>query len=1090
MSDSKLTINPENSALVRRNEDDFKVSFPKFAGSDFSVWRAQILAILTDKKLDCAVTENLPESDPRNLKVKSILLSSVDNETAKLVIRFNKSKDIWDRLNEAHEQRSKSTLPILQNQFYLGKQIEGERVIAYISRMEYLASQTTDLGCHINESELASRIVSGLNGDFRQFRFSWLSAPESSQNTKYLISRLEAEEQIVLEDQQTVSLIAGSQKPKPKPETSTKREGNCNYCKKPGHWVRECRKLMYNKAKKNQEANIEETNQSQDEEEPLAIMAETTLACKNDYCILDSGATDHMTHDETNLVSYRPVTTSRVVKFGGTQTANIVGTGDMPISVGEGKLMLKNVLYVPTLRRKLISVSRLANRDLAIEINKDIMTIKRGNKVVLTGRRDGNLYSVEATEGNVESNFSVAVWHRRLGHVNNQTIKLMNKHKTVIGLDNISTSSEPQSSEPCKPCQLSKLTRHKIPLKTTPKSSIPGDRIHSDIAGPIDPISHLGKRYFILFKDECSNFRTAYTLRSKEEAHDSIPKAIAYFKSLSNRKLSCLITDNGSVYTSKRTQDLLSRELVRHITSPAYYPAANGFIERDMRTVMEMTRTLLNDAPHIPKTLWDEALRTSIYRLNRTASTALPTTTPYELMLKRKPRVDYFRAFGSLGYSKTLEKKRSGYQKKLEDRAKVCYLVGYEYDYTYRILDPTRLKVEISKDIVFDEKPLEPRPENTVQQVSEKEHFETTIENENETNTDETKNDEAPANPLDNNRNAEIEEEKTSETNYRPVPTTSRLNKTQMKTSTTKPQTRAYSLRPREAHLCTEPLTYGEAVSSPDRNVWVQAINNELAALEKNNTWRVVGRNNQKTIKTKWIFKTKTDGTHKARLVVKGYEQRYGIDFGETFAPVVRGEALRVLLSLTARLNWSISQFDITSAFLNGDLDEEVYIEPPEGTDIPLENVCRLQKALYGLKQAPRCWSRRLSDALKQINYEPLICDKCIFVNRMNNELKGVVLMYVDDGLTLAPNQEEGLRIITRLNEVFNVKTLTTRTYIGLEIEREDQRISIHQETYINKLAAKFLPNQTPQANLYRLAPQTSSRKPQNTLVTRHWVVL
>ena len=158
-----------------------------------------------------------------------------------------------------------------------------------------------------------------------------------------------------------------------------------------------------------------------------------------------------------------------------------------------------------------------------------------------------------------------------------------------------------------------------------------------------------------------------------------------------------------------------------------------------------------------------------------------------------------------------------------------------------------------------------------------------------------------------------------------------------------------------------EPSSVEEALASP---IWVAAMQAELSSIERNGTWSLVSRPPKcKVIGVSWVFKSKyhADGSldkHKARLVVQGYAKRIGIDFDETFTPTARITSIRVVLALVGHHGWPIYQMDVKSAFLNGDLQEEVYVEQPPGFVIAGKHdmVYRLHKALYGLKQAPRAW--------------------------------------------------------------------------------------------------------------------------------------
>jgi hypothetical protein len=198
-----------------------------------------------------------------------------------------------------------------------------------------------------------------------------------------------------------------------------------------------------------------------------------------------------------------------------------------------------------------------------------------------------------------------------------------------------------------------------------------------------------------------------------------------------------------------------------------------------------------------------------------------------------------------------------------------------------------------------------------------------------------------------------------------------------------------------------EPKNFAEANKSED---WIKAMNEELDQIEKNHTWELVPRPKDKNVVgTKWIFKNKLNENgqiikNKAILVCKGYAQVEGIDFEETFSPVARLEAIRMFLAFACFRNFKIYQMDVKSTFLNGTLEEEVYIEQPEGF-ILTENqdyVCKLKKALYGLKQAPRAWFSRLDQYLQKQGYKRGTTDKNLYIKIEDQDMI-VVVVYVDD---------------------------------------------------------------------------------------------
>ncbi len=197
--------------------------------------------------------------------------------------------------------------------------------------------------------------------------------------------------------------------------------------------------------------------------------------------------------------------------------------------------------------------------------------------------------------------------------------------------------------------------------------------------------------------------------------------------------------------------------------------------------------------------------------------------------------------------------------------------------------------------------------------------------------------------------------------------------------------------------LISEPFTYSQAISGPNAKNWKEAIKSEYDSLMSNKTWEIVDiPQNRKAIKCKWIFKIKSDGRFKARLVAKGFTQKYGIDYVDTFAPVAKWDSIRLILSLAASKDWEIHQLDVSTAFLNGELEEEIYIEQPEGfVQKGLEHkVCKLKKSLYGLKQAPLVWNKALNDALIKSHFIRCVSDPCLYIH---NSGRIIIAIYVDD---------------------------------------------------------------------------------------------
>jgi histone deacetylase 1/2 len=257
-----------------------------------------------------------------------------------------------------------------------------------------------------------------------------------------------------------------------------------------------------------------------------------------------------------------------------------------------------------------------------------------------------------------------------------------------------------------------------------------------------------------------------------------------------------------------------------------------------------------------------------------------------------------------------------------------------------------------------------------------------------------------------------------------------------------------------------EPATVADALHDPR---WRAAMDAELAALHRNETWRLVpAPSGVNLIDSRWVFKVKhnPDGSierFKARLVAKGFKQRHGIDYDDTFSPVVKPTTIRVLLSLAVAQGWHMRQLDVNNAFLHGYLEEEVYMVQPPGFTDPRHprHVCKLEKSLYGLKQAPRAWFARLSGKLQELGFVPSKADVSLFIYRTPT-VAMFMLVYVDDIIVISSTKAAADQLLARLREEFPVKDLgNLNFFLGIEVKSTPDGIVLAQKKYISDLLTR-----------------------------------
>ncbi|CAI5731226.1 unnamed protein product [Peronospora farinosa] len=267
------------------------------------------------------------------------------------------------------------------------------------------------------------------------------------------------------------------------------------------------------------------------------------------------------------------------------------------------------------------------------------------------------------------------------------------------------------------------------------------------------------------------------------------------------------------------------------------------------------------------------------------------------------------------------------------------------------------------------------------------------------------------------------------------------------------------------------PINLREALQSMDAEKWKAAIQAEINAHLKNHTWDAVNRPpGVKVIGHKWVFGYKYDENgqivrYKARLVALGYLQTHGFDYFDTYSPEACSNTIRVFLSVCCSMQYVIRQFDVETAFLNGDLEEDVYMEAPYGIEIAPGMVCKLRRSLYGLKQAAAVWHKKTCSVFSAMGFEQCRADTCLFVRRNNakNKSPTYIVLYVDDLLIGCKSDAEADTIYKELSEHFTVKSLgAARFILGMEVNcsQEKGELVLKQSQFIMKVVSKFKQNE------------------------------
>ena len=504
-------------------------------------------------------------------------------------------------------------------------------------------------------------------------------------------------------------------------------------------------------------------------------------------------------------------------------------------------------------------------------------------------------------------------------------------------------------------------------------------------------------------------------------------------------------------------------------------PEQNGVAERRNRTLKDMMRSMMSRC-NLPDFLWGDALKTALYILNRVPSKSVPKT-PFELWTGRKPSLNHLRVWGCPAEVKIY----NPFETKLDPKTSRCFFIGYpDRAKGYRFYCPGRgnkiVESMHAKFLELDVAELAIASDNTDSVMPDVVTLPLPIFDNASSST--TQGGFAPNENVAEHLAEDVVEPLVENVVDPPVvaevaqpaePVEQihvRRSARQKRPAITDDFVVYLSEDAYDIGVVVDPKNYLEAVTCSQSSMWTDAMHDEMKSMVNNDVWELVELpGNCKAIGCKWIFKTKKDSKgkierFKARLVAKGFTQKEGIDFNETFSPVSTKDSFRIIMALVAHFDLELHQMDVKTAFLNGDLNEEVYMQQPEGfvTSGNEHLVCKLRKSIYGLKQASRQWYLKFDEVVTSLGFEENKVDQCIYLKVSGSKFIFLVL-YVDD--ILLASRDLGLLHETKsmLTKFFDMKDLGEASFVlGIEIHRDRSRgvLGLSQRAYIDRVLERF----------------------------------
>ncbi|KAI3513141.1 hypothetical protein L1887_20467 [Cichorium endivia] len=565
--------------------------------------------------------------------------------------------------------------------------------------------------------------------------------------------------------------------------------------------------------------------------------------------------------------------------------------------------------------------------------------------------------------------------------------------------DGVLESFDLGSDDVCESCLLGKMT--KKPFKGSfERGEGLLDIIHTDVCGPFRTTTKDGTRFYVTFTDDYSRYGYIYLIKNKSDTFEKFKKFKNGAENQLGRKIKMLRSDRGGEYLSIEFLDYLKECGIVSQLSPPRTPQLNGVAERRNRTLLDMVRSMMTRAS-LPIHFWGYALETAAHILNL-VPTKKVAKTPHEMWTGKAPSLAHIKVWGCEAFV------RRDTSDKLSERSESGSAIDLE-------------EIQETTD--------EPTSAETSHQHEE----------------------EVPVGPTDISL---------------PLRRSGRVSMT--------PEFYGFHINSDGDTLVSdrtlinsdEPANYREAVAGPESAKWKEAMDSEIKSMYDNQVWNLVDNvPGRKTVGCKWIFKKKTDmdgkvHTYKARLVAKGFTQTPGVDYDETFSPVAKIKSIRIMLAIAAFHDYEIWQMDVKTAFLNGKLTEDVYMNQPEGfvdTKHP-DKVCKLERSIYGLKQASRSWNLCFLEKVKEFGFSRSEDESCVYV-KASGSIVTFLVLYVDDILLMGNDIPTLQDVKAWLGKCFAMKDLGEAAYIlGIRILRDRKRklIGLSQCTYLEKVLKRF----------------------------------
>ena len=1062
----------------------------------YPIWETRFLNFLytQDKKVHKAILPKPPSTEDEttfadNNRMAYAELVQVLDEKSLLLVLTDAADDGRKALHILRQHFASTEKPrvlTLYEELTTLHMMEHEDITDYIIRGERAATGLRTAGEQISDNLIIAMLLKGLPESFKPFVVvhTQLDKVKTLAEFKSSLHNYASTEAMRTQREMSTAMFAQS---KPSPikcvacgkmghaakKCRSKDKIKCAFCGKPGHVEAVCRN------KRGQQPNAPKSQQNTAHLTSSFSFLITTHAGnvsdpKPDLTgklLVDCGATSHIVNHPDRFTAYdsnfNPANHFIELADGTRSNELVKARGDAVFYILDAKgqtreITLKNSLFAPSFPTNLFSVRAAVDSGAQVTFSKSSNTLSAGDtdfNIV----KEGQLYFLPTTQSDAAcAAKSLEQWHKDLGHMNYTDI--MSLPDVTKGMNIIKTTNPGT----CNTCTQSKMTVQPKSQDETPiHATRPLERVHTDVAGPITPTSREGHNFIINFVDEYTSMIFVYFLRAKSESHTALKKFLSDVAPIG--QVLEIHADNGGEYIGQKFQDVLMEKNIKFTTTAPHSAYQNGKAERSWRSLLEMARCLILDA-QLPKYLWSYAVRHSSYLRNRSYQRRTKKTA-YELFTGIKPDMRKINTFGAM-----CTYYNEGHKRKLDARGSNGYYLGVNTSSqnSYYVLTTGRNQVLTTRNVTI-------HSNSQMDDIQEDYWFPLRADqarrSEQVGDGGSPPDDPTPvSHPATND---ELHTETADNESITSQSDTETADKPDMAISESKP-TRERKPNPKykDYVLCSAidyaytaslsiPQTYQEAMSTEDSAMWKEAMDKEINSLVQNDTWEIAPLpKDRKLTKGRWVYALKQGKEldqiqYKARYVAKGFSQVHGVDYFDTYSPTTRFTSIRSLLQIATNEDLMIHQLDVKGAYLNADIDTDIYLEQPAGYIQTNEEgtalACHLKKSLYGLKQSGRNWHITLTDFLKSEGYTANENDPCVYTST-TDEATTYILFWVDDILIAGKTEQAINKLEEKLEKRFNMDDRgELRWFLGIDFNRlKDGSYQMSQERYTDELLKKF----------------------------------